>query len=198
MFNSYRRGCAAVLFSGLLGIACFAQNPVPQIVGPVKPTAVVPGSGAFTLTVYGANFASGSVVNWNGQPRSTSFVSAHEVQAQILASDVATPTAGYITVTNPAPGGGKSSTFAQLEVHSPTSTIVATNPANYYFGWYALLAADFNNDNILDGSVQGRKESTCDWAMATGRFVSARLPGGTTGYLSGWSTAISMATETST
>ena len=54
-----------VLVVGLLMAVAFAQNPVPQIVGPVKPMTVAPGSGAFTLTVYGANFVSGAVVNWN-------------------------------------------------------------------------------------------------------------------------------------
>jgi len=58
-----------------------AQNPVPQIVGPVEPSAVAPGSGAFTLSVYGANFVSGAVVNWNGQQRATTFVSAHELHS---------------------------------------------------------------------------------------------------------------------
>jgi hypothetical protein len=47
-------------------------------------------------------------VNWNGSPRSTTFVPARELQAQVLAADVAKPMAGFITVTNPAPGGGSS------------------------------------------------------------------------------------------
>jgi hypothetical protein len=123
------------------------------VVGPVKPQAVAPGSAEFTLTVYGANFVSGAVVNWNGQPRSTTFISARELQAQILASDVAKPTAGYITVTNPPPGGGKSSSsYAIVEVHHATKTI---NPGPYkqYFSgnvpWYAV-AADFTHDGKLD------------------------------------------------
>ena len=98
-----------------------AQNPIPQIVGPVKPGAVSPGTGPFTLSVYGANFVPGALVNWNGQPRSTAFVSARELQAQILATDVVKPTAGVITVTNPEPGGrNSSSSYAQVEVHDPT------------------------------------------------------------------------------
>jgi hypothetical protein len=97
---------AAVAF--LLGSAAYAANPVPTVTGPVHPQAVVPGHGdfIFILTVDGANFGVGAVVNWNGIPRSTAFVSARELQAKILASDVPKPTAGYITVTNPAPGGG--------------------------------------------------------------------------------------------
>jgi FG-GAP-like repeat len=137
----------------LLAVTAFAANPVPQVVGPPIPQAVVPGSGAFTLKVYGANFVSGAVVNWNRSPRSTTFISARELQAQILASDVEKPTAGYITVTDPPPGGGvSSSSYALVEVHKPTKTI---NPGQYqqYFSgsvpWYAV-AADFTNDGKLD------------------------------------------------
>ena len=140
---------AVLLFASLTMV--FAQNPVPQIVGPAEPDAVAPGSGPFTLTVYGANFVPGAVVNWNRQPRSTTFVSSDELQAEILASDVAQNTAGYISVTNPPPGGGESSaSWTQVEVHTPTSTI-AVNPPIYYGagGWFTMLA-DFNNDNIPD------------------------------------------------
>jgi hypothetical protein len=147
---------SVTLVGSLLVAAAFAQNPVPQIVGPVKPTAVAPGSGPFTLTVYGANFVPGAVVNWNYQPRTTTFVSAHELQAQILSSDVTTNTAGTVTVTNPAPGGGNSSaSFAQVEVHNPTTTIVPgyphLAPMQFPYGdGGSIVLADFNGDNKLD------------------------------------------------
>ena len=72
-----------VVFCTLLLAFASAANPIPQVVGPPVPQAVVPGSGAFTLAVYGANFVSGAVVNWNRSPRSTTFISARELQAQI-------------------------------------------------------------------------------------------------------------------
>src|SRR5277367_527088 len=102
------RAAASLIFviAGLMVADALAQNPVPQIVGPVHPDAVAPGGGDFTLSVYGANFVPGAVVNWNYQPRTTTFVSGHELQAQILSTDIAQNTAGYITVANPAPGGG--------------------------------------------------------------------------------------------
>jgi hypothetical protein len=136
----------------LLSVAAMAQNnPVPQIVGPVHPDAVPPGTGAFTLSVYGANFVPGSVVNWNYQPRVTTYISGHEIQAQILATDIEKDTAAYITVTNPPPGGGSSSaSWAQVEVHDPISTIVLDSPVYYDFGGWQLQAADFNHDAILD------------------------------------------------
>ncbi|HEY6768559.1 MAG TPA: VCBS repeat-containing protein, partial [Candidatus Sulfotelmatobacter sp.] len=127
-----------------------AQNPVPQIVGPVRPSAVVPGSGAFTLNVYGANFVPGAIVDWNGQPRSTTFISARELQSQILATDVAQNTAGLISVTNPGPGGGaSSSSWAQVEVHAPVTTFAFKKNTSPAGGW-DIMVADFNHDGILD------------------------------------------------
>jgi len=143
----------SVLLSFLFVASAFAANPVPYVVAPVSPQAVAPGSGAFALTVYGAGFVSGATVNWNGSPRSTTFISFRELQAQILASDVAKPTAGFITVTNPAPGGGNSSSsYGLVEVHTPTKTIIPKKPQFYPlngFVW-SMVAADFNRDGKLD------------------------------------------------
>jgi len=147
---------AIALLSFLFSASAFANNPIPTVVGPPVPQAVAPGSGEFTLKVYGANFVSGAVVNWNRSPRSTTFISARELHAQILASDVAAPTAGYITVTNPPPGGGgSSSSYVIVEVHAPTSTIVARKPHVYLAGDtpYLLIMSDFNNDGIVDFAV---------------------------------------------
>ncbi len=133
--------------------AAHAANPVPTVTGPTHPQAVVPGHADFVLTVYGANFVSGAVVNWNGNPHSTTFVSARKLQAEILASDVTKPTAGYITVTNPAPGGGpSSSSYAIVEVHQPTSTIVPGPPHTYHLFELieSLTPARFHKEHTFD------------------------------------------------
>jgi hypothetical protein len=142
----------AVIASTLLAVCAVAQNnPVPQIVGPVHPMAVAPGGGDFTLSVYGANFVPGAVVNWNYQQHATTYVSGHELQAQILSTDIAKNTAGYISVTNPAPGGGSSSaSWAQVEVHDPMSIVTFNSPNYYFFGFWNLVVADFNHDAVLD------------------------------------------------
>lgn len=140
-----------VCVSLLLTTDALAANPIPTVVAPVLPQAVLPGSGDFTLTVYGANFVPGAVVNWNRQARTTTFVSARELQAQILASDVTKPTAGYITVTNPPPGGGvSSSSYAIVEVHTPDKTIALGSAHELHLFDMAATAADFNGDGILD------------------------------------------------
>jgi hypothetical protein len=144
------------LMASLLVAGAFGQNnPVPEVVGPPHPQAVVPGSDAFTLTVYGANFVPGAVVNWNRQARTSTYISARELQAEILASDVAVAKAGYITVTNPAPAGGESSSsWSLVEVHTPTATIVPGAPNGYFYGGIELVnsivVADFNNDGKPD------------------------------------------------
>src|SRR5271168_5238337 len=138
----------------LAAVLASAQNPVPQVVGPPHPQAVAPGGASFTLKVYGANFVPGSVVNWNRHSRATTYVSGHEVDATILASDIVRNTAGYITVTNPLPGGGVSSaSWTLVEVHAPTTTIVPG--MDYAYGGTlgevtSLLVADFNNDGTMD------------------------------------------------
>ena len=129
--------------------------PVPQIIGPTHPSAVVPGSLHFTLDVYGANFINGSVVNWNGSPRTTTFLSGHHLRAQINAADVVSPTSGFVTVTTNSPNGPiKSSTYAQVLVHTPTSGLTLGTSTQYIvLGEAAMLPGDLSGRNLLDLTV---------------------------------------------
>lgn len=83
-------------------------NPVPSTVSIAPTSTTSTGSGAFILTVNGANFMPTSVVNWNGSSRVTTFLSANQLTAQILASDVTATGTASVTVVNPIPGGGVS------------------------------------------------------------------------------------------
>src|SRR5215467_7827262 len=80
-------------------------NPVPFVFQRLIPGATVPGGAGFALTVNGAGFVPDSVVNWNGNPRSTTFVNGTTLQAQISASDIAVAGTAVVTVDNPGPGG---------------------------------------------------------------------------------------------
>ena len=80
-------------------------NPVPTTFT-LSPSSATAGGAAFTLTVNGFSFATTSTVNWNGAPRTTTFVSATQLTAAILASDIAGAGTAFVTVTNPAPGAG--------------------------------------------------------------------------------------------
>jgi len=87
----------------------YAQAPVPFINLPLVPDATAPGGPDFTLTVNGTGFVSNSVVNWNGTALATQFVSGSQLTATVPAADIATASTGWVTVVNPAPGGGTSS-----------------------------------------------------------------------------------------
>ncbi len=144
----------SIAFAIFLAAACgpvFAANsPVPFIDLPVVPAAAVPGGVGFTLTVNGAGFVSGSVVNWNGSPRTTAFVGAGQVTAEILASDIATAGTARITVSNPAPGGGTSS-VVYFEIMTPASSvIVAGLPVPELTNFNSPIVADLNHDGKLD------------------------------------------------
>ena len=88
--------------------------PVTVLAGPPVLTSLSPPSAAlngaaFTLTVNGSGFTGNSVVRWNGADRTTTYVSAAQVQAAVPASDLTALGTAQVTVFAPAPGGGLSS-----------------------------------------------------------------------------------------
>jgi len=101
----------AMLLPVAAGVAAHGQG-VPTITS-VVPSSVTAGGPGFTLTVNGTGFFAGSVVQVNGASRNTTFVSATQLTASILASDIATQGTDEITVFNPAlaAGGGTSAPF---------------------------------------------------------------------------------------
>jgi hypothetical protein len=80
-----------------------AANPTAALSG-LSPASITAGAGAFTLTVNGQDFLSGAVVNWNGAPLATTFVSASQLTvAAVPASNIAAAAPVVITVANPSP-----------------------------------------------------------------------------------------------
>jgi IPT/TIG domain len=78
------------------------KNPVPLLTS-VSPTTATAGGAAFTLTVNGLSFVAGSTVHWNGDARGTTFVGGTQLDAAILAADLASAGTAQVTVVNPTP-----------------------------------------------------------------------------------------------
>ncbi len=99
-------------------------NPVPAATQ-LMPTNVNAGSAGFTLMVNGSAFVPSSQIQWNGNPRTTTFVNTSQLTAAIPATDVGTSGTASVTVSNPAPGGGTS---------TPALTFTINQVGDFSFG----------------------------------------------------------------
>jgi len=97
-----------------------------------SPPCIGAGGSAFTLSVSGQNFVSGSIVRWNGSDRPSTFVNSYRLTAQIPASDVAAAGTAAITVFNPADGSllSSRSTFTIAAGVPPVS--IAVDPGGKF------------------------------------------------------------------
>ena len=130
-------------------------NPAP-ITTSLLPASIAAGSSDFTLTIDGTNFVSGSVVNWNGSSRATTFVSSTEVTATVTASDVNATGTASVTVANPAPGGGisNSETFTVTAATNPVPTLTSISPTSTDAGspdfTLTIFGSDFISNSVID------------------------------------------------
>ncbi len=118
-----------VLIAGGAGLAQ-AEFHVPPVVASsstpslasLNPSSAVAGGPGFTLSVMGSNFTSSSVVNFDGAPRPTTFVSATDLSIAVTANDILNAGTAAVTVTNPASGTSQGGTSNAL-----TLTILVSN-----------------------------------------------------------------------
>lgn len=109
------------------------NNPVP-VVRYMSPAACLFGKSDFNITVTGNYFVSSSVVQWNGTPLVTSYVSSTLLMAAVTANLVANTGTANVSVYTPPPMGGASSSlaFKIYDVVTPTNNINLTmgNPSS--------------------------------------------------------------------
>jgi 6-phosphogluconolactonase (cycloisomerase 2 family) len=77
--------------------ALHAANPVPALIS-LAPASAQASGAAFTLTVNGEGFIPGSVVQWGGSARPTTYVNNTKLTAQIGAADIASAGSANVTV----------------------------------------------------------------------------------------------------
>jgi IPT/TIG domain len=83
------------------------------------PNLATAGGPAFTLTVNGTGFTANSVVYWNTTTRTTHFVMANQVTADIPASDIANAGSAsvYVRTTGGVYGGGANSNSVPFTIN---------------------------------------------------------------------------------
>jgi subtilisin len=155
-----------------------ASMSSPPAITSLSPVATAAGSPAFTLTVNGSAFVGSSVVQWNGSPRPTTFVSSTRLQAAIGAADVAVISANAVTVFTPPPGGGTSSpvTFNAsgppvLEVSATTAapgesvTVTLLNGTGGLSDWMSFALTTAANSSYVTYTYVGYGVITRTWTV---------------------------------
>ncbi len=110
---------------GLSNTVAFpVNNPLPTIYS-ISPLTAISGGADFDLTVNGGGFtcaqyttsssgttscgSSASLVYWNGSALSTTYVSSVQLTASVTSAQLSEAGTALVTVFNPTPGGGTSS-----------------------------------------------------------------------------------------
>jgi DNA-binding winged helix-turn-helix (wHTH) protein len=145
-----------------------AWYPVPLINRPLVPTTAGVGGPAFTLTVNGSGFVPGSLVNWNGQERATTFLNNSQLKASILALDIAKSGTVSVTVVNPGKGSGESNeVFFSV---GGSGYILNLIRHDFFVGSRpdSVAVGDFNGDGKLDLAVANAGDGSVSILLGKG------------------------------
>ncbi|MBP6532059.1 MAG: T9SS type A sorting domain-containing protein [Bacteroidia bacterium] len=123
----------------------FQVNYPAASLSTISPSCITPGGSTFVLIAIGTNFTPTSIVRFNGTNRSTTFVSATQLQATIPSSDISLPDIYSISIY--VPGTGTSNPIV-LNMNTATTDNVSICQGSSY--------------TLPDGTVQS----------STGTYVS--------------------------
>ncbi len=129
-----------------------ASNPVPML-SSMAPTTAPAGSSALTLTLNGSGFVAGSIVHWNGSPRTTTYSSPSLLSAAIPAADLAAASTVQVTIVNPAPGGGTSAALS-FAITNPAPVASALSPSSVVVGNAAFELTVAGSGFVSGSTVQ--------------------------------------------
>ena len=101
-------------------------NTPTLVISKISPfSATAPGTAA-TLNVDGTGFTSSSTIMWNGTAKTTTFVSATQLTAPILATDLSASAVVQVSVKD----GTNTSNSMPFTVLAPAPTIASVSPTN--------------------------------------------------------------------
>ncbi|MGD0908568.1 MAG: Ig-like domain repeat protein, partial [Candidatus Acidiferrales bacterium] len=188
---------AASTSTALLQSVIAPDDVIAPVISSISPNAVPAAGGAFTLTINGTGFVSGSVVQWNGAARTTTFVSQTQLTASLSSSDIAVAGWDQVTVSNAGVGGLVSNAVA-FQVASgigPTigtalnfvpvtpCRLVDTRPSDGYepFSGLAITGGTSRNYTIPQSPTCNIPSTAAAYSLNV-----AVIPSGSLGFLTLW------------
>jgi outer membrane protein assembly factor BamB len=148
----------------------FTVQPLPALASnSIDPSIATAGGAAFVLTVLGQGFVPTAVVQWNGAPLQTTYVSELELQAQVPAADIASIGSVAITVQNSTGSSGTSAPLT-LKIAAAAPDAVSTQITPDHAGSINFKTLSFPTASAWSVNVGG----TPSYALiADGRVVVA-------------------------
>jgi 6-phosphogluconolactonase (cycloisomerase 2 family) len=170
-------GCGGGNPSGPVSSDSVHNNPVP-IISSISPSSTLASGPAFTLTVSGTGFVSGSIVRWNGVSHNTTFVSATQLTTTITAADVAAAGTVAVTVVNSTPGGG-TSVAVNIAINNPVPTIASLSQTSAFPSGPAFTLT-VNGTGFVSGSTvqwngTGRSTTFVNTTQLTAMITAADI-----------------------
>jgi hypothetical protein len=162
-------------------------NPLPSL-NSMSPAFSTVGGPAFTLTLTGTGFVSGSSVYWGTTALSTQFTSSTQLTAQVTAAEISNAGMTAVSVQSPEPGGGTSNAL-QFEVDSAGSgsgvapsftTLTASVTAGVTASYPVTLSTSATNVSVTCLNLPAG--ATCSYSSSTGAVTiatSSTTPKGT-------------------
>ena len=157
------------------------SNPVPTLTS-ISPTSAPILSPAITLTVNGAGFMLGSIVQWNGTGMPTTYVSGTQLTA-LLPPELFVPFSYYsngvqpqITVSNPSPGGGVSGALPFTINGTPgVPSIASISPSSATAGGFGFYLSVQGN-NLLSSTLHWNGQPLSSSLVLNDSLVTAQIP----------------------
>ncbi|MCX6291107.1 MAG: hypothetical protein NT126_05020 [Bacteroidetes bacterium] len=150
-----------------------ANNTSP-ILNSILPASTASGSSSFAMTLTGSNFNSGSIVKWNGSSLATSYVSATQLTATVPSANVISAGTTSVTVFNPAPGGGTSSSVT-FTVNNPSPVLSSITPSSSTAG-ASSTSITLTGSNFVNGSVANWNGSSLSTTYVSATQLTATVP----------------------
>jgi uncharacterized protein (TIGR03437 family) len=116
----------------------------------LSPNSAAAGASAFTLTVNGSGFVSGSTVQWNGSALPTTYVSASQLTASVSAGLIASQGTANVTVQN---SGGVTSNALTFTINPSGTLSLSSLSPNSAIAGGAAFALTVNGSNFVSGAT---------------------------------------------